>query len=150
MATEPGPEPVQQATPGPQIMLVCGAASWAASKAGPIRDHLMKLPIETRILVIGDVESRSKKGLPTGVAAIAWAAGLALGLQVESAPDVEAALARSTRIVAFHPAIERSRTTAAIVERARALGRPVEVITGRPTELPTKGRLRRAQEEAAR
>lgn len=130
-------------------MLRGSSPTWAP-RAGVIRDRLIRLPIETTVLIVGDTESHTRRDAPKGAAAITWATCTALGLEIEPVDDVEAALRRAELVVAFHPQITMSRATGQVVDRAKELGLAVEVITGRPTELPTKGRLRRAQQEAAR
>ena len=143
---EPALKPVQQGAPAERAILICGASSWPTSRASVIRRRLATLPADSTVVVFGDVERRTRKGAPAGVAAIALSTCAALGLRAEVEQDVDSALSRTTSVISFHQMIARSRTTAAIVERARTLGLPAEVVSG--MEIPT-GRLLRREKEWA-
>jgi hypothetical protein len=83
-----------------------------------------------RVVIYGDPEARNKKGLPTGVAAIARVALLGRDVDLVTADGLEEALGRVGYLIVFHSALERSVGTAAVVDRARALRIPVEMISG--------------------
>jgi hypothetical protein len=130
VALAPAPEPEH-----PRAVLICGASAWPASHAGAILERLGRLPKGTTVLIHGNTETRNRKG-PVGAAAIAKAA-MALGAGVPvvtvAAGELDAVLSRVGLVLVFHPHLNGRTATAAVVARAKALGVPVEVITGSVT-----------------
>jgi len=124
-------QPAQKLEP-PKAVLVAGASVWGASKGDIIRERLGRLPAGVKVLVFGNVEARSRKGLPVGVPAITRVALLDAAIPVEIIPEdgLDEALARVGQLIVFHSALERSVWTAAVVDRARTLRIPVEMISG--------------------
>jgi hypothetical protein len=122
---ETAPEPEQ-----PKVILVTGASSWSPSRGAVIRERLARIPTGVKVLITGDTEARSKRGLPVGVAAIARVALLGRDVDLVTADGLDAALERVGYVLVFHDALERSVGTAAVVAKARALRLPVEVVTG--------------------
>jgi hypothetical protein len=125
-APEPGPTVAEKA------VLIVGASKWPASKSGVILERLGRLPKGTKMLIHGPTETRNRRG-PVGAAAIAKAA-MALGTDVPvvtvAAGDLDVALAQVGYVLVFHQHLDPMTATAAVVEKARALGMPIEVIDG--------------------
>jgi hypothetical protein len=122
---QPAPKPEQ-----PKVVPLAGASVWGASKGDIIRERLGRIPAGARVAIYGDVEVRSKRGLPQGVAAIARVALLGRDVDLVTADGLEEALGRVGYLIVFHSALERSVGTAAVVEMARTRGILVEVISG--------------------
>ena len=127
---QPAPEPQQ-----PRALLIAGASSWSPSKGDVIRERLGRIPAGVKVLIVGDVEARSQRGLPVGAAAISWVALLGRkDVTVVPADGLDEALSRAGYVLIFHPDLPRGVKTSAVVEKARVLGLPIEVVDGGSVE----------------
>lgn len=132
----PAPEPCNTvalaAAPESQqarVVLVAGASSWSPSRGDVIRERLGRIPAGARVAIYGDAEAHSKRGLPTGAAAIARVAFLGRDVELVTEDGLDEALGRVEYVLIFHPTLDRSVGTAAVVTKARELRIPVEVVT---------------------